>query len=164
MMKTPNIQPAISPNLCHPCLAPTMAQMASAIKIIPNNEFAGREAVVCICEAYTSRLAGGLITTTASPSSLYSCYEVYTMPQIAIPEKFTANLNELAAQDHRAVEDVVDEAINSYLVFRFHEPQLTSDEIERLKRGVAQLNSGERISGENLNMKFENWRTRRASR
>ena len=86
------------------------------------------------------------------------------MSQIAVPEKFTANLNELAAQDHRAVEDVVDEAINSYLVFRLHEPQLTSDEIERLKRGAAQLNRGERISGEDVITKFEKWRTRRASR
>lgn len=85
------------------------------------------------------------------------------MPQLAVSDKYTANLHDLAAQDHRAVEDVVDEAINSYLLVRFHEPQLTSAEIERLKRGVAQLDAGERITAEDLERKFDSWRQRRAS-
>jgi predicted transcriptional regulator len=86
------------------------------------------------------------------------------MSQIAVPEKFSAELHDLAAHDHRAVEEVVDEAINSYLASRFHEPQLTSPEIARLREGIAQLDRGERIASEDVDRKFENWRKRRASR
>ena len=86
------------------------------------------------------------------------------MSQIAVPDKFSAELHDLAAQDHRAVEDVVDEAINSYLASRFHEPVLTSSEIERLREGIAQLDQGERIPSEEVDKKFETWRNRRASR
>jgi len=86
------------------------------------------------------------------------------MAPIAVPEKFVANLHDLAAQDHRAVEEVVDEAINAYLVSRYHEPQLTTAEVDRLKRGIAQLDCGAGISGEEVIQRFDNWRDRRAAR
>jgi hypothetical protein len=59
---------------------------------------------------------------------------------------------------------VVAEALNSYLVCRLYEPELTPAQIERMKRSVAQLDRGEVVSGQEIEAFFENWEKADASR
>jgi predicted transcriptional regulator len=86
------------------------------------------------------------------------------MSQIAIPEKFTAELRQLALDDNRAVEEIVTEAMHAYLVCRLYEPELTPAQIERLKHSAAQLDRGEVVSGEEIEAFFDKWEKAAASR
>jgi len=86
------------------------------------------------------------------------------MSQIAVPEQFTAELQQIALDDNKPVEDIVAEALHSYLAYRFYEPELTPSQIERMKRSVAQLDRGEVVSGEEIEAFFENWEKADASR
>jgi predicted transcriptional regulator len=83
------------------------------------------------------------------------------MAQIAIPEKFTAELQDLALQDERSVESVVDEAINSYLTYRMVELPLTPD---HLKQGMAEANRGELVSEQEVEAFFDNWEKEASSK
>jgi hypothetical protein len=86
------------------------------------------------------------------------------MSQIAVPEKFTAELQQLALDDNKPVEEIVAEALHGYLAYRLYEPELTESQIERLKRSAAQLDRGEVVSGEEMEAFFENWEKAAASR
>jgi predicted transcriptional regulator len=86
------------------------------------------------------------------------------MAQIAVPEKFTAELRQLALEDDRPVEEVVEEALHSYLVTRLYEPELTPPQIERLKHSLAQGERGEVVSQEEVEAFFDNWEKKAASR
>jgi len=79
------------------------------------------------------------------------------MAQIEVPEKYAADLKELASRDDRAVEDVVGEAINSYILSRFYEPELSAAQIERLKHSLAQADRGEFVPQEQVDAFFESW-------
>ena len=85
------------------------------------------------------------------------------MAHIEVPERFANDLRELALHDRRPVEEVVDEAINSYIVQRIYESPLSPDHIEHLKRGIAQLDRGEYLTSQEVDDKFEVWRKRRAA-
>ena len=86
------------------------------------------------------------------------------MSQIAVPEKFIAELKQLALDDNRPVEEIVAEALHAYLACRFYEPELTPAQIERLKHSAAQLDRGEVVSGEEIEAFFDRWEKAAASR
>jgi predicted transcriptional regulator len=86
------------------------------------------------------------------------------MAQIAVPEKFTAELQQLALDDNRPVEEIVAEAMHGYLACRLYEPELTPAQIERMKHSVAQLDRGEVVSGEEIEAFFDKWEKADASR
>jgi predicted transcriptional regulator len=86
------------------------------------------------------------------------------MAQIEVPEKFAAELQELAARDDRPVEDVVGEAINAYLSYRFYEPELTPSQVERMKDSLVQANRGELVSQDEVEAFFDGWEKEAASR
>lgn len=86
------------------------------------------------------------------------------MAQLAVPEKFTADLQQLALEDHRPVEALVDEALLFYLSERLREPPLTSEQKERLKRGMEQARRGELVSADEVDAFFDDWEREAASR
>jgi predicted transcriptional regulator len=86
------------------------------------------------------------------------------MAQIEVSEKLAAELKELAEQDDRAVEDVVGEAIHTYLSYRFLEPEFTGPQIEHMKHSLAQADRGEVISQDEIEAYFDAWEKKNASR
>lgn len=86
------------------------------------------------------------------------------MAQLEVPEKYVADFKELALRDERSVEDILAEAMNAYLSFRFAEPQLTAAERERLQRGLAQAERGELVSEQEVEAFFDDWEKDAASR
>jgi predicted transcriptional regulator len=86
------------------------------------------------------------------------------MAQIEVPEKLAAELRELALRDERALEDVVGEALHSYLSYRFLEPDLTASQIGRMKHSLAQANRGELVSQDEVEAFFDDWEKEAASR
>jgi len=86
------------------------------------------------------------------------------MAQMEVPEKFAAELQELASRDDRAVQDVLAEAIDTYISLRHIEPELTPPQIERLKHSMAQADRGELVSQEEVEAFFDGWEKEIASR
>ena len=79
------------------------------------------------------------------------------MAQLEVPEKYAAELKELALRDERSVQDVVSEAMDAYLSFRFTEARLTSAQLERLKASLEQVERGELISEAQVEAFFDDW-------
>jgi predicted transcriptional regulator len=86
------------------------------------------------------------------------------MAQIDLPERSLAELKELAFQDNRPVQEIVDEAIASYLSFRYAEPELTPRWIERMRTSIAQGDRGDLISQEEVEEFFDDWEKEAAAR
>ncbi len=86
------------------------------------------------------------------------------MAQFQVPEKYMVELKELALRDARPVQDVVSEAMDSYLSFRFIEAHLSSDQMERMKQSLAQAERGELISEQQVEAFFDDWEKEAASR
>jgi predicted transcriptional regulator len=86
------------------------------------------------------------------------------MSQIAVPDEFIAELRQLALNDNCPVEDLVANAVRSYIVSRLYEPELTPAQIDRLKHSAAQLDRGEAVSGEEIEAFFDKWEKADASR
>ena len=86
------------------------------------------------------------------------------MAQIEVPEKFAAELQELASRDDRALQDVLSEAIDTYLSFRHIEQELSPTQIDRLKHSVAQADRGELVPQEDVEAFFSDWEKEAASR
>ena len=86
------------------------------------------------------------------------------MAQIEISDKAAAELQQLALQDNRPLKFVAEEAIDSYLSFRLHEPPLTEDQIEHIKRSLAQAQRGELIPQEEVEAFFDDWEREIAAR
>jgi predicted transcriptional regulator len=84
------------------------------------------------------------------------------MAQIEVPEKFAAELQELASRDDRALQDVLAEAIDTYLSFRHIEQELSPTQIERLMHSVTQ--AGELVSQEEVEEFFSDWEKEATSR
>jgi predicted transcriptional regulator len=55
------------------------------------------------------------------------------------------------------VQDVVSEAMDAYLSFRFTEARLTSAQLERLKASLEQVERGELISEAQVEAFFDDW-------
>jgi len=79
------------------------------------------------------------------------------MAQLEVPDKYAAELKELALRDDRSVQDVVSEAMDAYLSFRFTEARLTSAQLERLKASLEQVERGELISEAQVEAFFDDW-------
>ena len=79
------------------------------------------------------------------------------MAQLEVPERYAAELKELALRDERSVQDVVSEAMDAYLSFRFTEARLTSAQLERLKASLEQVERGELISEAQVEAFFDDW-------
>jgi predicted transcriptional regulator len=79
------------------------------------------------------------------------------MAQLEVPDKYAAELKELALRDERSVQDVVSEAMDAYLSFRFTEARLTSAQLERLKASLEQVERGELISEAQVEAFFDDW-------
>ena len=86
------------------------------------------------------------------------------MAQLEVPERYAAELKELALRDDRPVQDVVSEAMDAYLSFRFTQAQLTPSQLERLKSSLAQAERGELISEDQVDAFFDDWEKESASR
>ena len=86
------------------------------------------------------------------------------MAQLEDPEKYTSELNELAQRDDRPVQDVVSEAMDAYLSFRFTEANLTPAQLERLRSSLAQAEHGELLSDVQVEAFFDDWEKEAASR
>jgi predicted transcriptional regulator len=86
------------------------------------------------------------------------------MAQIDVPEKSLAELEQLAFQDSRPVEEIVDEAIATYLSFRYTEPALSPDRMERMRASIAQGDRGELVSQEEVEAFFDDWEKEAAAR
>ena len=86
------------------------------------------------------------------------------MARMEVPEKFAAKLQELASRDERAVQDVLSEAIDTYLSFRHVEQELSSTQVERLRHSAAQAGRGELVPQEQVEAFFSDWEKAAASR
>ncbi len=86
------------------------------------------------------------------------------MAQLEVPERYAAELQELAQRDERPVQDVVSEAMDAYLSFRYTEARLSDTQLERLKASLAQAERGELISEEQVEAFFDDWEKEAASR
>jgi predicted transcriptional regulator len=86
------------------------------------------------------------------------------MAQINVQERPMAELKELAAQDNRPVQEIVDEAIASYLSFRYTEPALAAGQIERTRISIAEGGRGNLVSQEEVEAFFEDWEKESAAR
>jgi predicted transcriptional regulator len=86
------------------------------------------------------------------------------MAQLEVPERYISELNELAQRDERPVQDVVSEAMDAYLSFRFTEANLTPAQLERLNLSLAQAERGELLSDVQVEAFFDDWETEAASR
>lgn len=86
------------------------------------------------------------------------------MAQMEVPEKFAAELQELASRDDRAVQDVLAEALDTYISFRHIEQDLSPAVIERLKHSATQADRGELVPQEEVEAFFSDWEKEAASR
>jgi len=86
------------------------------------------------------------------------------MALIAVSEKFTAELNDVALQDERSVESVVDEAISTYLTYRLVEPPLSPDQIAHLQQGMAEAKRGDLVTEQEVEAFFDDWEKEAASK
>jgi len=86
------------------------------------------------------------------------------MAELEVPEKYAVELKELAERDDRAVQDVIAEAMDSYLSFRFREAQLTPAQVERIRHSLAQADRGELVPEEEVEAFFDDWEKEAASR
>ncbi len=86
------------------------------------------------------------------------------MAQIDVPERSLEELKDLACQDNRPVQAIVDEAIASYLSFRHTEPALTPDQLEQMRTSIAQGDRGDVISQEEVEAFFDDWEKEAAAR
>lgn len=86
------------------------------------------------------------------------------MAQIEVPEALAVELREIALRDDRAFQDVVADAINTYLSCHHYEPELTAAQVERMKQSIAQAECGELISQEKVEAFFEDWEKEISSR
>ncbi|QMV18744.1 hypothetical protein GOB94_08655 [Granulicella sp. 5B5] len=79
------------------------------------------------------------------------------MAQLEVPEKYAAELQELALRDDRAIQDILAEAMDAYLSFRFTEPQLTAVQSQRLQHSLAQAERRELVSEPEVEAFFDDW-------
>jgi predicted transcriptional regulator len=86
------------------------------------------------------------------------------MAQLEVPEKYAAELNELAQRDDKSVQEVVSEAMEAYLSFRFTEAKLTPAQLDRLQSSLAQAERGELLSDVQVEAFFDDWDKEAASR
>ncbi len=86
------------------------------------------------------------------------------MAQMEVPEKYAAELKELALRDDRAVQDVLAEAMDAYLSFRFREASLNSAQMDRLQQSLGQAERGELISEQEVEAFFDDWEKEASSR
>jgi predicted transcriptional regulator len=86
------------------------------------------------------------------------------MAQLQVPEKYMVELKELALRDARPVQEVVSEAMDAYLSFRFTEAHLSSAQMERMKQSLAQAERGELISEQQVEAFFDDWEKEAANR
>jgi hypothetical protein len=86
------------------------------------------------------------------------------MAQLEVPQRYAAELNELAQRDDRSVQDVVSEAMDAYLSFRFSEARLTHGQLERLKSSLGQAERRKLLSEAQVDAFFDDWEKEAASR
>ena len=86
------------------------------------------------------------------------------MAQLQVPEKYMVDLKQLAERDARPVQDVVAEAMDVYLSFRFLEPNLEPAHMERLHHSLAQAERGELVSERQVEAFFDDWEKEAAAR
>jgi predicted transcriptional regulator len=86
------------------------------------------------------------------------------MAQIDVPERSLEELKDLASQDNRPVQAIVDEAIASYLSFRHTEPARTPDRLEQMRTSIAQGDRGDVISQEEVEAFLDDWEKEAAAR
>lgn len=86
------------------------------------------------------------------------------MAHVEVSDKLNADLEALASQDHRPVNELLDEALRSYVFQRFSEPQLSPAQIEHLKQSLQAADRGELISQEEVEAFFDDWEKEITSR
>jgi predicted transcriptional regulator len=86
------------------------------------------------------------------------------MAQIEVSDKLNTDLEALASQDHRSVNELLEEALTSYMFQRVTEPQLTPAQVERLKLSLQAADRGELISQEEAEAFFDDWEKEIADR
>jgi predicted transcriptional regulator len=87
------------------------------------------------------------------------------MAAIQIPDELDAELQQAADSLGRTKDDLVREALCVPLEERFAaQSDFTEQQITRMKHSIAQLDRGETVTSEQVDVLFENWRERRAIR
>ena len=84
------------------------------------------------------------------------------MANIQIPETLNLVLEDAAHRAGRTKDDLAEEILSAHLEdqsFSFSDAQLT-----RLKEGIAQLDRGEKVSSEQVDLKFKAFFKRQAAR
>jgi predicted transcriptional regulator len=83
---------------------------------------------------------------------------------VQIPPEIESQFEEVAQRTGESKDNLVREALLSYLEDRFAaETDFTEEQIARMKHSLAQLDRGEVVTSEQVNKKFEDWRNQRAS-
>jgi predicted transcriptional regulator len=87
------------------------------------------------------------------------------MVTLQISEELDAELQQAAERLGCTKNEFLRDAVIARVEEQFAtEADLTEEQIARMKHSIAQLDRGEVVTSEQIDKKFEDWRTQRASR